>query len=102
MILILFLQIDFKNKIINELAKGCFTCFLFHTPFVYHLNTEKAATSTIFYLIVHQFSVAIVLFMVSYIIYKIYAFCTKGLIKIITPLCDRVSLSVGSLEKGKN
>lgn len=102
MILLLFLQIDFKNKIINELAKGCFTCFLFHTPFVYHLNTEKAATSTIFYLIVHQFSVAIVLFMVSYIIYKIYAFCTKGLIKIITPLCDRVSLSVGSLEKGKN
>lgn len=77
MILLLFLQIDFKNKIINELAKGCFTCFLFHTPFVYHLNTEKAATSTIFYLIVHQFSVAIVLFMVSYIIYKIYAFCTK-------------------------
>lgn len=75
-------------------------------PFSYSvclsLNTEKAATSTIFYLIVHQFSVAIVLFMVSYIIYKIYAFCTKGLIKIITPLCDRVSLSVGSLEKGKN
>ena len=94
LILLLFLNIQYQNKLINELAKGAFTCFLFHKPFMTHLGIENMVNQNIFFLVVHQFGVAIVLYIVSYVVFKIYHLCSRWFIKLLTPLCNKIDISM--------
>lgn len=92
--LLLFLNLSFYSKLINEAAKCVFTCFLFHTPFLSHINIESAVSGSLVYLILHQLLTASVLFALSYIVYKIYNFISKGFFRLITPICNKIDLSV--------
>ena len=90
----LFSQISFSSKIINELAKAAFTCFLFHSLFISKFHIDKAVQGDLLNLIAHQLLVSVSLYLVSYIIYKIYSLCTGWFIRLITPLCDKVNISL--------
>lgn len=94
LIFLLFKDIRLKNKIINELARGTFTCFLFHGYFITKLHIENVVNDSIFTLIIHQICVAIFLYLISYIVYKIYEFCSKWFIKLIIPICEHIDISV--------
>lgn len=94
MIIILFIQIKINSKIINELAKGVFTCYLIHSAFIGEFHIEEIVLKNIFILIGHQLLVAVILYGASYIVYKIYSLCSRWLIQLITPICDKINLSI--------
>ena len=87
-IILLFNHVNFESKTINELAKATFTCFLFHGFFMPRIMVERFVNGNIFLLIIHQFGSAILLYLASYLIYKIYAFITKPLFKWLSPKID--------------
>lgn len=89
-ILLLFRQIKIWSKVINELAKGAFTCFLFHTTILPWFKIKQMVTSSLFILVVNQLMMVSVIYLTSYIMYKVYSFFSKPLIKIITPLCCKI------------
>ena len=93
-IFLLFLNIQFNNKVINELAKGAFTCFLFHGLFMRYLHIEDIVNENIFLLIIHQVGMAIILYLISYIVYKVYYLCSHWFIKLLNPLCDKINISL--------
>ena len=98
-VLILFSRLTFYNKVINELAKGAFTCFLFHGAFMTHLGIEKAVLSNAFLMLLHQMFVAVILYVVSYIVYKVYTLCTGWFINILTPMVNKINISLEEYTK---
>lgn len=92
-LLLFFIGIDFKSKVINEIAKGAFTCFLFHGPLMQYLYVERYVNGSLIVLVLHQFGVALFFYIVSYVVYKIYCLCSHWFIKLITPICDRIDVS---------
>ena len=93
-IFLLFINIQFNSKIINELAKGAFTCFLFHGLFMKYLRIENVVNGNILILIIHQIGVAIILYLISYIVYKVYYLCSYWFIKLLDPLCNKINISL--------
>ena len=93
-IFVAFLNIQFNNKMINELAKGAFTCFLFHGLFMRYLHIENMVNKNILLLVIHQIGMAIILYLISYIVYKVYYLCSQWFIKLLTPLCDKINISL--------
>ena len=93
-IFLLFLNIKFNNNVINELAKAAFTCFLFHGLFMKHLNIENIVNENILFLMLHQVGMAVLLYLISYIVYKVYYLCSHWLFKLLTPLCDKINISL--------
>ena len=85
-IIVLFSRYNFYNKVINELAKGCFTCFILHAYLVKYLAIQEAATANLLYLIPHQIGCAVVLYIVSYFVYVIYGFYNMWILKIASVL----------------
>ncbi len=90
----LFSEISFESKIINELAKATFTCFLLHEMFISKVKIEQVTQEGVIVIFVHQLLVAVSLYLASYIVYKIYSFLTGWFIKLIKPLCDKVNISL--------
>lgn len=89
-------QINIRNRIINELAGATFTCFLFHGVFLAYMKIPEAVQSSLLKLIVHQFTVGIGLFLLSYIVHKVYTFCIHWFIELITPLCNKIDITIES------
>lgn len=85
-IFIMFMKMDFNSNIINELSKAAFSCFLFHANILKLLkNTTKqilsyGAPTFIFY----HLSLAILLYLLSYVVYFLYnSIVSKNIYKII-------------------
>ena len=68
----LFKDIRFESRIINELAKSAFTCYLFHGIFLKYIGIKFAVQSTLLFLVMHQVAAAIGLYLLSYPVYKTY------------------------------
>ena len=96
-ILLFFMDIHFESKIINELAKAAFTCFLFHEFLLRHIRIEQFVNRGILVLIVHQLGSALIIYLISYIVYKIYHLCSHWFFKLIEPYINKINISV---EKG--
>lgn len=93
-ILLLFMNWNYNNKVINELARGTFTCFLFHECLIDKVHVENFVNRPLIELIIHQICVAVGLYLLSYVVYKLYTICSKWFIKIITPLFNKVDISL--------
>ena len=93
-IILLFKNFKFESKVINELAKAGFTCYLFHGFFMTRLMVEQFVNRSVFILIVHQIGSAMILYALSYIVYKIYNFLTVPVRKYIYPIVDKCDISV--------
>lgn len=93
-VLLFFNNFNFVSKPVNELAKGAFTCFLFHVGLLNYVFIEKFCTGNIMMLILHQLAVAVGLYIVSYVVYKIYYLCSHWFIKLLTPLVSKMDINV--------
>ncbi len=93
-VFLFFRSLSFTSRIVNELAGSVFTCFLFHIFLIYNVNTQMAASGSLGFLVFHQLLSAIAMFIASYIAYKIYSLCSGWFIKLITPVCNKVPLTV--------
>lgn len=85
--LIFFMKMKFKNTIINELSKAAFTCFLLHPYCLYYMQIGKFVRSSPFIMCCHLFVSIIVVFLLSWIVYKIYSF-------VVEPLLNRISINL--------
>ena len=91
---LLFNQMSFQSRVINELARAVFTCYLFHEFFFRFCFIEKIVSGgNVLLMFLHQFACVIVLFLASYVAFKIYYLCSHWLIKLLTPLCNKVKIS---------
>lgn len=93
-ILLLFLNIRFQNKIINELARSTFTCFLCHVKIIENYNLENIVNQNMLILGIHQFGLAIALYILSYVVFKIYYLCSHWFIELLIPLCNKINISM--------
>ena len=71
-IVIAFAKMSFYSRIVNELSKAAFTCFLIHTVFIHYLGIKQFVNGNLVILIGHQLACAVILYLVSYVVYKIY------------------------------
>lgn len=89
-VLTLFFKMKIHNVVINELAKGAYTCFLFHGIVLKFYNIEKCINSMLVVLILHQLFTIITIYLMSYILYKIYNWIISPLIKCMDSLCRKI------------
>ena len=94
LILLLSLNYKFSNKYINWLAKCAFTCFLIHGKILPYFNIHTIVNKNILILIFHQFGISILLYLFSYIVYKIYCLCSNRFIKLLTSICNKINISL--------
>lgn len=92
LVMLYVIRFQFESRFINEFAKGAFTCFLFHAACLPFMKIEQAVNSNLAVLFVHQILVSIVLYSISYVVYKIYSLCTGWFIKLISPLCSKLDI----------
>ena len=98
-VIVLILKgIIFENKLINELSKAAYTCYLFHSNFLIYVGIGWAVKQKLPILILHQVVTGVGLFLVSYPVYRIYNSCAGIFIKKITPICERIDISVRTEE----
>lgn len=92
LVLCLFKNFEFSNRIIDDLARGTFTCFLFHGHFMSRLGIEKVVNQNVFILVGHQIGCAVGLYLLSYIVYKVYDFLSAWFFRLINPLIDKIDI----------
>ena len=83
---LLFREIHFMSRVINELAKGAFTCFLFHQPLLRFFGVQNVVNGNSLILIGHVILVAVVMYLISYVVYKIYSFVMNMIWNIVGKL----------------
>lgn len=81
LVLIFVTKYSFESRVVNELAKGAFTCFLFHTACLSFMRIPLVVNKGVPILIFHQVMVSVCLYLISYVIYKIYSLCTGWIFK---------------------
>ncbi|MBE6119198.1 MAG: acyltransferase [Erysipelotrichaceae bacterium] len=90
LIFVLVKDISFKNKLINELAKATFTCYIIQWTLIGYFHIDLFVNNNVILLIAHQVLSAAISFLIAYVVYKIYHICSRWLIKLLTPICDKV------------
>lgn len=91
---IIFKNIRLKSRIINELAKGSFTCFLIHGYFISYLKVYEYVNAEVWKLLIHMLISAAGLYLVAYIVYKIYSLCISPIVRLFGKILDRIDISV--------
>lgn len=93
-VFLIFKNINKEIKIINELAKASFTVFLIHTTFFRFLNIKDAVNYNFIEMTVNIIISSICIYLIGYLIYKIYHFATKYVIKFISKYTEKINISL--------
>ena len=72
------------NKIINTLATAAFPTYLIHINLLQYLQIERFVKSNPLVMTVHMLCSMVLLFLISFVIYKAYELLTKPLFKAIS------------------
>ncbi len=91
---LLFRGISFRSRIVNFLAKGSFTCFLLHTPFLFHFGIPNAVQRSAPYLLGHIFFTTVLVYLLCFIAYVVYDFLSKPVIRLIDTLFQKLGLDI--------
>lgn len=73
----------FHSKIVNNLAKGCFTVFLLQNTFIRKLHIDKYINGNVLLLLFHLLLNCVVIYIICWIIYIIYTAITKPFLKML-------------------
>lgn len=93
-VILLLKESALHSKPINELAKASYTCYLFHGNFLAFLGIGWAAGQALPVMALHQLLVGAGLFLVSYLVYKVYNTCIGWLIKPLEAVAEHLSFIV--------
>lgn len=77
LLFVLFRSFTFESKVVNELVKASFICFLFHGFLLPYMQIEKYSTGNVVIMIIHIVIVATMCYLISYVVYKVYEFFTR-------------------------
>ena len=79
----LFSHLHFSSKLVNTLAKGAFTCFLFHDLCLWYVGIEKVVNSSLPVLIGHILITVPLIFLISWVVWLVYDLVTKPLFSLL-------------------
>lgn len=85
-------KLKIKSRIINELAKAAFTCYLLHLFIIGQIHASIYAQESFFVLCLHIFGSLLLIYLMSYVFYKLYDFAFSPL----TRWLNRYALSYSS------
>jgi len=100
LVLIVFLGFRYESKIINELARGVFTCYVSHKILLEYFDIEKAVNQNLGILFLHQLSTALIIYFISYLFHITYRVCSSIFLTSIRPLCDKINISLDYKKPG--
>lgn len=89
-LILFFVQLRIKSVVINELAGAGFICFLINSRLLSHCPIEKIVGKSLFSMAICQIGIG--LFVISYLLYKVYSFSIKRILLFIKPLTDKVEV----------
>lgn len=92
LVFLLFYDVCFYSKYINELAKAAFTCYLFHGYVLKELNIDKIVASSWCIMLMHLVFCVIAIYILSYFIYQLYTFCSDAIMRKIEKIINKVRL----------
>lgn len=90
--IMLFRNFQFKSKMINELAKAAFTCYLIHSFFFRFIYIQFHASLSWYTMTLHVIATIISIYFVCYAVYKIYSYSFGKIIKRLSPLIDKIKI----------
>lgn len=76
-----FNKISFTSRIVNDLAKASFTCFLIHSYFLRYIKIDYFVKQPFYIMGCHIVVSMICIYLASYIVYKVYNACTSWIVK---------------------
>lgn len=88
--LLFFLRLQFSSKLINILAKGTFTCFLFHDYFLQFANIPQAVTAGWLYMLVHILLCCVCIYLICFAAYLLWELLTRRLFRIVEKPLSRL------------
>ena len=86
---LLFQQMEFSSKVVNELSKGAFTCFLFHTLLLYKIGIATAVQWSPVMMLLHVLGCSVGIYLASYVVYKVYSFLAQPILNLVGKLLQR-------------
>ena len=78
---LIFKELKFNNKIINNLAKSVFTCFLIHHYFFHFFRIEEFVSRSTYCMMLHLFATVSCIYIISWGVWKVYDIFFNSLIK---------------------
>ena len=93
-LLVLFKDLKFRSKIINELASSGFTCYLVHRIMLDYIAIEKYASKSWYILLLHLLLSSVAIYCICYVIHKIYCLCTEWFVRLLSPRIDKLNLTI--------
>lgn len=92
---LLFKRIKIKNsRPINLLAKGSFTVYLLHGVFVSQVGIEYFVNKNIFFLFLHMTVSFVLIYLVCWIVYLVYAKFEKAVFGFLKKKCKLPILEI--------
>ena len=85
----IFLKINIKSSLINELSKSTFSCYLAHAYFFNFLHIEFHVKCGSIIFTLHMLASAILLYLICHLIYWIYLILTAKLTRYLSSVIDR-------------
>ncbi len=96
--LLLFLNYNFKSRIINEISGATFTCFLIHT-FVYSfLCISEAVSGSLIKIIVNQCLAILISYSAAYLLYKVFYLSTFWFFNKLKRIICKIDISVNNYD----
>lgn len=92
-IFLIFKNYKKENKYINEIAKASFTVFLVNSIFIGYF-IDNIVNSSPLIMVLYIFLLAIGTYIFGYIVYKLYSFISKSIIKLLEKYKEKFDLSL--------
>ena len=80
-IFVVFSKLNIKNKIVNNLAKAAFMCYIVHTQILGLIKWDDYFQGNVFVLLLIMLSFCIAVYLISWIIYKLYTIISQPLLE---------------------
>lgn len=93
-VFLLFREISLKSRAVNFLAKGSFTCYLFHTFFLGHYRIAEAVGKSPLYLVGHVIFTAATIYLICFVAYLAYDFLSKPILRLVEKLFQKLGLHI--------
>ena len=85
-------QLNFNNGYVNSLARASFTCYLIHHAFYKYINIEKYVNSGVLMMLLHIIVTGILVYICSFIAWKIYYLLSRPLINKLKALFNKINI----------
>ena len=92
-LLAVFKDLKIQSRFINEIASSGFTCYLLNGVFIKYLSIERFASKSWYVLLAHVMLSVVGIYLLCYVIHKVYKLCTGWLEYRLSAVIDRIDLT---------